>query len=200
MRALLAAIIAVSVGGHAAASSPAPVNPTARVRPMQPKVEKLLATGMDRSAAFRRLVREIEASDVIVYIEARRDLRAGLGASMRYVATSASDRFVRIQLDARHNPLVLVALLGHELQHVVEVAQNRSIRSADDLRAFYRKTGLRTGPDAFDSEAARQIGYLVREELLGRPASDVRMASAGHGREPALETASIVGGDTDGRN
>ena len=200
MRALLAAIVAVGFGGHAVASSPAPVNPNARVRPMQPQVEKLIATGMSRSAAFRRLVREIEASDVIVYVEARRDLRAGLGASMRFVTTSASDRFVRIQLDARHNPLVLVALLGHELQHVVEVAQNRSIRSADDLRAFYRKTGLRTGPDAFDSEAARRIGYLVREELLGRPASDVRMASAGRDREPALETASVVGSDTEGRN
>lgn len=200
MRALLAAIVAVSVGGHAAASSPAPGNPTARVRPMQPLVERLVAAGMGRSAAFRQLVRQIEASDVIVYIEARRDLRAGVGASMRFLATSATDRFVKIHLDANHNPHVLVALLGHELQHVVEVAQNRSIRSADDVRAFYRESGIRTGPDSFDSEAARQMGYLVREELLGRPASDLRMASAGHDLEPALETASIVGSGTDGRN
>jgi hypothetical protein len=196
MRALLAAIVAVGLGGHVIASAPAPVNPHARVRPMQPLVDKLVATGMGRSAAFRHLVRQIEASDVIVYIEARRDLRAGVGASMRFLATSATDRFVKIHLDANHNPNVLVALLGHELQHVVEVAQNRSIRSADDLRTFYRETGMRTGPDSFDSEAARQMGYLVREELLGRPASDVRMAMAGRDRESALESASIVGSDT----
>lgn len=197
MRALLAAIIAVGVSGHVAASAPAPINPNARVRPMQPLVEKLIATGMGRSESFRRLVREIEASDVIVYIEARRDLRAGVGASMRFLTTSASDRFLKIHLDAHHNPNVLVALLGHELQHVVEVAQNRTIRSADDLRAFYRQTGVRTGPDSFDSEAARQMGYLVREELLGRPMSDIRMASAG--RDRVLESSSVVGGDTDGR-
>jgi hypothetical protein len=200
MRALLVAIVAVGIGGHAVAKSPAPANPFARVRPMQPLVEKLVATGMGRSAAFRQLVRQIEASDVIVYIEARRDLRAGLGASMRFIATSASDRFVKIHLDANHNPHVLVALLGHELQHVVEVAQNRSIRSADDLRVFYKKLGLRTGPDSYDSEAARQMGYLVREQLLGRPSSDLRMAAADREREPALETTSIVGSDTDGRN
>jgi hypothetical protein len=200
MRALLAALVAVGLGGHVVASSPAPANPNARVRPMQPLVEKLIATGMGRSAAFRQLVRQIEGSDVIVYIEARRDLRSGLGASMRFIATSASDRFVKIHLDASHNRHVLVALLGHELQHVVEVAQNRSIRSAEDLRAFYKKLGLRTGPDSYDSEAARQMGYRVREELLGRPPSDVRMASAGPDRDPALETASIVGSDTEGRN
>lgn len=196
MRALLAAVVAIGLGGHVAAGEPAPVKPHARVRPMQPLVETLVATGLGRSAAFRQLVGQIEASDVIVYIEARRDLRAGVGASMRFLATSASDRFVKIHLDASHNPNVLVALLGHELQHVVEVAQNRSIRSADDLRAFYRETGMRTGPDSFDSEAARQMGYLVREELLGRPASDLRMALARRGREPALDTAAIVDSDT----
>jgi hypothetical protein len=196
MRPLLAAIVAVGLGGHVIASAPAPVNPHARVRPMQPLVEKLVATGMGRSAAFRQLVHQIEASDVIVYIEARRDLRTGVGASMRFLATSATHRFVKIHLDANHNFNVLVALLGHELQHVVEVAQTSSIRSADDLRAFYRETGVRTGPDSFDSEAARKMGYLVRDELLGRPASDVRMASASHDRDPALETTSIVGGET----
>jgi hypothetical protein len=196
MRAPLAALVAMSLGGHVVASSPAPINPKARVRPMQPLVEKLVETGMDRSASFRRLIRQIEASDVIVYVEARRDLRAGVGASMRFLATSASDRFVKIHLDANHNLKVLVALLGHELQHVVEVAQNPSIRSADDLRAFYKETGVRTGPDSFDSEAARQMGYVVREELLGRPTSDLRMASAERGREPALEASSVIDSDS----
>jgi hypothetical protein len=76
------------------------------------------------------------------------------------------------------------------------VAQTPSIRSADDLRVFYRETGVRTGPDSFDSEAARQMGYLVREELLGRPLSDVRMASAGRDRDRVLDSSSIVASDT----
>jgi hypothetical protein len=192
MRSALVLVVAIGVVAPLEAVRPPVTNPHARVRAMQPKVEKLLATGMDRSAAFRQLVRRIEASDVIVYIEARHDLRDGVGASMRFLATSATDRFLKIQLDARHSPNMLVALLGHELQHVVEVAEHPGVRSADDLRVFYRRTGVRTGPDSFDSEAAREMGYLVRAELLAGPGADVRFAR-GDQRDEALEGGSIAG-------
>ena len=142
---------------------------------MHERVEMLIATGMDRSATFRQLVRRIERSDVIVYVEARRDLRDGVGGSMRFLARSATDRFVRIQLNADYSNHTLVALLGHELQHVVEVADHAEVQSPDDLREFYRRTGVRTGPDTFDSEEARQAGYLVRAEIFRKP-GDLRMA------------------------
>ena len=202
MRTALALVVAIGMVAVVEADAPEAVNPNARVRAMQPRVEKLIRTGMERSPSFRRLVRRLEQSDVIVYIDARYDLRVGVGASMRFLATSASDRFVRIQLDARHNSNVLVALLGHELQHAVEVADNAAVRSADDLRVFYRDTGLRTGPDSFDSEAAREMGYLVRAELLAKPGADVRFAR-GDQKDAVLEGGSVVSGDaveTEGRN
>ena len=202
MRTALALVVAIGMVAVVEADAPEVANPNARVRAMQPRVEKLIRTGMERSPSFRRLVHRLEHSDVIVYIDARYDLRVGVGASMRFLATSASDRFVRIQLDARHNSNVLVALLGHELQHAVEVADNAAIRSADDLRVFYRDTGLRTGPDSFDSEAAREMGYLVRAELLAKPGADVRFARSDH-RDAVLEGGSVVSGDaveTEGRN
>lgn len=173
MRSALALVIALGLPAHIHAEGLA--NPKARVRPMHKRVESLLSTGMDRSATFRQLVRRIEASDVIVYIEARHDLREGVGASMRFVTRSASDRFVRIQLNAAYNNHTLVPLLGHELQHVVEVAEHADVQSPDDLRDFYRRTGVRTGPDSFDSEQARHAGYLVRDEIIRKP-GDLRMA------------------------
>lgn len=193
MRAALALVVAVGMMAELGANAPEPANPGARVRALQPRVETLLSTGMARSASFRRLVHRLERSDVIVYIEARYDLRAGIGASMRFLASSASDRFVKIQLDGRHNANVLVALLGHELQHAVEVADHQAIRSAEDLRVFYRETGIRTGPDSFDSEAAREMGYLVRAELIGRPTADVLVARRDD-RDAVLDGASIVSG------
>jgi hypothetical protein len=201
MRAALALVVATGMVAELGAGAPRLTNPQARVRAMQPRVEKLLATGMERSPSFRRLVHRLEQSDLIVYVDARYDLRPGVGASMRFLAASASDRFVKIQLDGRHNTNMLVALLGHELQHAVEVAEHAGIRSADDLRVFYRETGLRTGPDSFDSEAARDMGYLVREELLGKPSVDVRFARGE--RKDALDAASIVSaepGDSVGRH
>ena len=175
MRSALALVIAVGLAAHIQADVLRTTNPKARVRPMQKRVEALLSTGMERSATFRQLVRRIEGSDVIVYVEARHDLRDGIGASMRFVTRSASDRFLRVQLNADHSNHTLVALLGHELQHVVEVAEHAEVQSPDDLREFYRRTGLRTGPDSFDSEEARNAGYLVRDEIIGKP-GDLRLA------------------------
>jgi hypothetical protein len=192
MRAALAVVVALGLVAQVRADGPAAVDPHARVRPMSRRVEQVMARGMDRSATFRRLVRRIEASDVIVYVETRRDLRAGVGATMRFVTCSASDRFVRVLLNGDYNEHTLVALLGHELQHVVEVAENAGIRSPDDLRAFYRRAGLRTGPDSFDSAAARQTGYVVRDELSARP-GEMRLARAGAPDEARLlEGSSIV--------
>lgn len=185
MRSALALVIAMGLGTHILAEGLVASNPMARVRPMQRRVEALLATGMDKSATFRQLIRRIEGSDVIVYVEARHDLRSGVGASMRFVTRSATDRFVRIQLNADYSNHTLVALLGHELQHVVEVAEHPEVQSPDDLRAFYRRTGVRTGPDSFDSEQARQAGYLVRDEIIKRP-GDLRMARAASSDEQRL--------------
>ena len=75
MRSALVLVVALGLGTPTGADVLQVTNPKARVRPMQPRVEALLSMGMARSATFRHLVRRIEASDVIVYIEARRDLR-----------------------------------------------------------------------------------------------------------------------------
>ncbi len=192
MRLALALVIAFAAAHGLTADGLHVSNPHTRVRPMQKHVESIVAAGMARSATFRTLVRRLEASDVIVYIETRRDLREGVGASMKYITSSASDRFVRIQLNASYNTNTLVALLGHELQHAVEVADNPDVQSPEDLRAFYRRHGVRTGPDAFDSTAARETGYLVRAEILRKPGDDLRMAL----RAPAGKDAKLLDGSS----
>jgi hypothetical protein len=194
MRSALALVIALGLAAHIHADGLQVANPRARVRPMHKRVEALLSTGMDRSATFRQLVQRIEGSDVIVYVEARHDLRDGVGGSMRFVTRSATDRFVRILLNARHSNPTLVALLGHELQHVVEVAEHDEVQSADDLRDFYRRTGVRTGPDSFDSDAARQTGYLVRAEILKKP-GELRFARGASLDEARLLDASSFATD-----
>jgi hypothetical protein len=194
MRSALALLIAVGLAAHVQADGLRATNPTTRVRPMDKRVEALLATGMDRSATFRQLVRRIEASDVIVYVEARHDLRDGLGASMRFITRSATHRFLRVQLNASSTSHTQVALLGHELQHVVEVADHPEVRSSEDVRDFYRRTGVRTGTDAFDSEAARHAGYLVRAEISRKP-GDLRLARAASAGEMRLLEGSSFGGD-----
>lgn len=140
---------------------------TVRLRPTQAMGRRLVSEGIERSPTIRRLVSELERSDVIVYIELRPDMAGGVVGSLRFVAPSATDRFLHISLNRRHAWSTLLAFLGHELQHAAEVAAAPDVRSADDLRTFYRRTGIRVGRDAYDSTAAQETGRLVHAELRG---------------------------------
>jgi len=192
MRLPLALVVVVGVATPMRADVPQLHDPWARVRPTNKRVETLLSAGMAGSATFRDLVRRVEASDVIVYVEVRRGLRAGTGASTSFVAASATHRYLRVRLGADHPRDVQVALLGHELQHVIEVAAAPGVRSPEALRDFYRRSGLRTGPDSYDSVAARQAGHQVRAELRQRPSDDLRLARrAGPEDDAVLDGGSI---------
>ena len=114
---------------------------------MQKEGAVLLCRGHGPLPSFRRLVNRLEQSDVIVYIDLRPDMRPDVGGSLRFLAESATDRFLRIQLNRSVAKLWRVALLGHELQHAVEVAEAPGIHSAEDLRMLYRQIGVRTGAD-----------------------------------------------------
>jgi len=176
MRAALAVIASALVITPLHAAPPKAVNPYAHVRPMQKDAEDLIAQGMAQSPTFRRLVNQIERSDVIVYVDLRPDMRESIGGSLRFLAKSATHRFLRVQLNRADAPLWRVALLGHELQHAVEVAEAGDISSSNDMRALYHRIGVRTGPDAYDSMAAREAGYTVRDELVASHGGNLRLA------------------------
>ena len=75
MRAVLALVASALVITPLHAAPPRAVNPYAHVRPMQKDAEDLIAQGMAQSPTFRRLVNQIERSDVIVYVDLRPDMR-----------------------------------------------------------------------------------------------------------------------------
>jgi hypothetical protein len=138
-----------------------------RLRPMQPIARKLVEDGLKRSATIRQLAERLRASDLIVYVEVRSDMPSQTVGSLRFIAPSASDRFLRIALNRQYDWTTLIALLGHELQHVSEVADAPDVRSGEDLRRLYQRVGIRVGRDAYDSLEAQMTGRLVRAELRG---------------------------------
>ena len=76
----------------------------------------------------------LEHSDVIVYIEEVPRLPGGLEGRMMMLPLSHGQRYVRIQIALRGAPDDSVALLGHELQHATEVAQEIAVRQPDRAR------------------------------------------------------------------
>jgi hypothetical protein len=113
------------------------------------------------------------------------------------VGMSTTHRFLRIQLNRAGSHEWLVALLGHELQHAIEVVEAPDVRSAADLGGLYRRIGVPIGPDTFDSVAARQAGYTVRHELTAR-GTGLRVAKARPEPDP-VPTGESLGEDGDDR-
>ena len=149
-------------------SSPISRNP--RVRPYDGRAAQLLLEGMERSVTLRTIVDRLEQLDVIVYLEMQPALRKKLAGTLTWMAATPANRYVRISLNPEMTHDALIAALGHELQHALEVAEAPWVVDTDSLQAYYKKNGLSTASqhiNGWDSLAARLIGDEVRRDLAG---------------------------------
>jgi hypothetical protein len=140
-----------------------------RVRPYDGRAAQLLLEGLERSVTLRAIVDRLEQLEVIVYLEMQPALRKKLAGMLTFLTATASSRYVRVSLNPEYPRDTLVATLGHELQHALEVAEAPSVVDAASLQAYYEKHGLSTPQhvNGWDSLAARVIGDEVRRELAG---------------------------------
>ena len=138
-----------------------------RVRGATPAVNTVLATGVRRSSTLARLVKAIDDTDVIVYVEMVSTLPAGLDGRLTFLTAAGGMRYLRVQVPSTLGKNDVLAVIGHELQHALEVAENPSVVSSQDLAVLYRRIGVQgMAIDRFDTAAARTIGQRVRAELL----------------------------------
>jgi hypothetical protein len=158
-------VLATSLAFAPLSESAALDSPRRHVRTQDRSVRSLLKRGFTHSATFAQLMTRLENSDVLVYIEEVPRLPGALEGRMVIVPTAHGQRYVRIQIALRGAPDDSVALLGHELQHAIEVAQATEVNNDADLSALYRRIGLPGGVHAFDTLAAREVGRIVRREL-----------------------------------
>lgn len=153
-----------------------------RVRGTDLKTQALIESAVRRSPTVRRLAEAIDRTDVIAYVQVS---LATSTASLTFVRASDAVRYVRVSLNAARTPNELIGLLGHELQHVLEIAGDPSVRNEASLAEFYRRVGLSpVASRGFETKAAQQIGRLVRRELAaGGDAADA-VAVARWARRP----------------
>ena len=119
----------------------APDTPVApRVRSSHAYIRAMIDEAQVRSATFRHLVRAIEATDGIVYVE-EGDCRHGVRACLPLVITSTGDfRILRVLIDARQKDWDVMAEIGHELQHALEVFSERNVRANEQIFFLFYKT------------------------------------------------------------
>jgi hypothetical protein len=141
-------------------------SPHRRVRTQDRSVRQLLKRGFNYSATFAGLMARLEQGNVIVYVEEVPRLPGALEGRMLMLPTAHGQRYVRIQIVLRGTLVESVALLGHELQHAVEVAQEAAVDDQQKLAALYQRIGHSGGAHVYDTIAAQEIGRLIRRELL----------------------------------
>ena len=145
--------------------------PNPRVRPHDGRAAATLLQGIARSETIRLIVNRLETLDVIVYVEMQPALQHTLAGRMIWLTATQNFRYVRVSLNPELSGEALVAVLGHELQHVLEVALSPSIVDEPSLESYYQKNGInmRSHASGWDTQAARDTGNMVRRELAASP-------------------------------
>ena len=138
-----------------------------RVRPHDARSAALLLDGLRQSETLRTLVRRLEDRNVIVYIQMETKLKGRLAGSLTWLTGTQKFRYVRVSINPDLRGAVAVAVLGHELQHALEVADEPSIVDRKSLNAFYRAHGIsmRVSTDGWDTRAAQEVGEEIRREV-----------------------------------
>lgn len=169
MRAALTALIATmcTVGGLA--NEPPAQWPWSHTRWGNEAGRVILAEASRQSALVRDILERLDRSDVIVHVtvvsgEAGRasDVRAHLAFSIR----AGGVRYLHVTMNTwQVAQWEIIPLLGHELQHALEVAGAPEVRDAATFERFYDRVGWSSGRRSYETDLARQTGRRIEAEL-----------------------------------
>jgi hypothetical protein len=146
------------------------------VRPTTPLLADAVRDGRRRSRTLGALLDHLESSDLIVYLRVGSCPDPQSVACLSMIGRSSARRFVQITvvMQAHGDKTILaaftdhlIAQIGHELQHAIEVADDSTVVDGPTLEAAYRRWGFRPDPKSttYESERAIRAGRLVLNEL-----------------------------------
>ena len=134
------------------------------VRSSNLAIRTLIVQATEQSATFRSMVETIDASDSVVYVE-EGTCRRGMRACFTNVTGARGQRFLWVKIDVRRADLDVMASIGHELRHTIEVLGARSVTSSAAMFLFYRREGSKQTSGAFETIAAVEAGDAVHAEV-----------------------------------
>jgi hypothetical protein len=164
----LVAMLALAPAIDLHAGDPVPSVP--HIRADDPRVRALITEATAVSPTVRALVERLTASDVVVYVACEAAAHVRMAGRLNFVTAAGGLRYVVIRLKLRQRRTTSIAVLAHELQHAVEIADNPSIVDEASLARAYERMGYRSHSAhgvAFDTKAAVETGRRVAEELGG---------------------------------
>ena len=165
--AMAVAAILGTAQSSAAAESGAPAvglpAENAHLRSSSPVINAAIQSAIEQSATFRGLVAEINASDSWVFVN-EGDCGHGVRACFVSVRSSGAYRFMFILIDPRKRDGELMASIGHELRHTIEVIGAPAVRTDSAKFFFYERVAMHGGSGERETRAAMDAGNAVRSE------------------------------------
>jgi hypothetical protein len=165
-RAALAVLLALFLP-YGASAETAP-----RIRILDAPLKSLFDHGLTQSPTLRTLVEKVEAASILVFVEGEIRMPERLGARTNFVTSVNGVRYVRIDVNFTLAPRRQIALLAHELQHALEIADRADILDVEAMESLYEDIGFQSFENgrhrSFETEAAIDVQESVERELGGR--------------------------------
>jgi hypothetical protein len=171
-RALAVLLLLSLAATPARADDDDPADPP-HVRVTDRRLRVLFEEGKGSSPTFQALVSRLEESDVVVYVEEDRSSTDGFEGRLSFLSVVGGTRYLLIRLVPLASPIQQLAMMAHELQHAVEVADNPDVVDEASLFREYMRIGYLNGVTstglAVDTRAAIETAALVAQELRSGP-------------------------------
>lgn len=141
---------------------------------MDAQMRGLVQAGREQSPSFSALVDRLAATDVVVYVKCAL-LRPHLDGELTFLSAVAGFRYVVVRIAPHLTTPRKIAILGHELQHALEIAERPEIVDSATLARAYEQFGFtrRAGSRMdFDTAAAIGTGRTIWREVTVRADGD----------------------------
>jgi hypothetical protein len=159
-----------------------------RIRTTSSLVHALLASASEKSPTLRAIVERIAQSNVIVYVTCEQFKTVAFNGRTMWTEASGAARYLRVQVDCMLSRTNLVALLGHELQHVAEVADRPDVIDSRTFAKLFDTIGYpacgSSWREQFETDDATAAGRRVRDEFLHRWPVGARLVTDSGRRVP----------------
>lgn len=175
----VAAALVLTMAGAADARMSAKTDP--HLRPADPSTAALVATALEQSPTIRALASQLDGTDVVAYVQTAPRKAGEVGASIHVAGRTAHQRFFVLRIDESLPAERQIALIGHELQHAVDMASAGWVTDQARLQQYLELTGWkRMWPEkGFETISALRAERRVGQDLAMAAAAGAGGTSAG---------------------
>ena len=140
------------------------------IRASDDELVALLEDGIKRSPTFKGIVDRLAKSDVILYVRPDVMAKSNSATKLTFLAAKGGYRYLVIRVASGRSKDQQLAMLGHEMQHAVIIADAPSVVDSPTLKREFERVGKLTQPSVgddffFESPIAEEVRRRIIAEV-----------------------------------